>query len=285
MSPSRPPGIVVLDTNVLKHFRDPELRARMLGSLRAANLQLQLSVLNVAEVVPYQSENRRRQLLSLIAELSDGVGLYPLPFELLRLAGQAALDGDDGFWLFSHKLTDRILEIGAITPKHAARAGALNADQVSRWKALYRSTRSTLTPYLIEEGNRDPWGSVAAFLDSEWARADRGGLLVQMIWQLLNLDGSPPSNLLHTQEVWRLHLDGLGANYYEQSVSNKTGKIAEPNDIAQLLFLALGAPRILVTEDKGLHRVAGEVFRGRYTGIRVMWARDFIASADRLRAP
>jgi predicted nucleic acid-binding protein len=279
---ARDAGIVILDTNVLKSLLDANRRVAILGSLRAANLQLRLSAVNVAEVVPLLNERTRAQLLALIAELSETVGLYPLTFELLRLNGQSVVDGADGFWLTTHPLESNFLLPGAITPQWAARIEDSKRDQIARWSAMYANIKSTLKPYLVEQGDPDPWGSVPAFLDKRWSQPDLSGTLVEVMWKLLKLDGTPPPNLLEINEAWRIHFEGMGADYYEKTISKKTARPTQPNDLAQLAFMSLGRPRILVTEDKGLHRVAQAVTRGRYPDTRVMWARDFIESADKL---
>lgn len=131
----------------------------------------------------------------------------------------------------------------------------------------------------IKAAGGDPWGSIVEFLNHQWTRIEQLDAFFDLEWTHLGLPGDAPHAALLANEAWRLYFEGIGATVYERAVAHETPKRVHVPDVMLLPYLG-GAPRrVLITDDKGLQRVASAVLLGRYPGARVMTTQQVLEAA------
>ena len=263
-------GAVVFDTNTLKYLERDDVRRQVQGSLRAADLGLRLSALNVLEVVKSENPRVRTRLLRIAATLTADRWVIPEPPRLLKRTGEAILAGEHGFVPDRSGLEWMLEDPERIDESHVREAQRILGVMESEWQTAHDLARATLQPMLRAKHGGDPWGSIAAFLEQQWTTVEQGDGILQSLWTLVGLPGPAPIEVLLGNEVWRLFYEAIGAVVYERTIPNKLPKPAHMADVFQLIYLAGAARRVLVTEDGGLLRVANQVLSGRYAGSRVM---------------
>jgi hypothetical protein len=152
----------------------------------------------------------------------------------------------------------------------------LQREQI-KWNEAHRITRARVRGMLAQHGQRDPWGSIASFLDEQWTTVDMLGSMIESMWAVSRIPGTPDIQLVLVNEVWRLLFEGIGATVYERCVPGQTLPPAHAADVAQLVYLADRTQRVFVTGDNALLRVAKAVLERRYGGSRVLSPEEFLA--------
>lgn len=272
-------GVVVLDTNALKIFEDPEVREKLFGSLRAANLILRLSTTNIIEILKTENPRVRDRLLVTARALCEQSYLMPPPTALLKQASEAFLQGESFFRVAESGVEWILFEPERLTSEHLTHARRIWAEQEQTWDDAYARGRSPIRRVIEENHGRDPWGSVSEFLDQHWMRVNQLDTFMERTWEGLSLPGKAPIEMLMCHETWRMYFEAQGAVIYERIVANQATRPAETADVYQMVYLTGAARRILVTEDRAFRRVSAAVLLGRYLGSRVMTPQAFLDGA------
>jgi hypothetical protein len=237
------------------------------------------SALNALEAAANQDSQGRQDVLSTIAAIAGSRLLLPLPMLLLRQSAKALIEGRPSFTTAASGLDWLPREPERISAEQVRRAGEILRQSQQAWEVAHRRGRQLIRHRLRERGGRDPWGSVAAFLEQQWTRPAQLDSFIEHAWRRLGLPGSAPVDALLADEGWRLYYEGIGATVYERCVPNQTMQPAHIADVAQLVYLAYANKRVLLTNDSGLYRVAQAVLRGRYSNVRVMRPIDLLSAA------
>lgn len=274
-----PPGIVVLDANAFWQCENPEVQERVIANCRAADLLFDPTAVNLFEIVQTPNPDRRSRLLSAMAAMSYGRPLLPLPLECLRQVGEMISRNQE---TLEHEPSDfewMLYEPDRITDDHVTRVAMLLDQQQADFDARHNSARRHVRELLKSKRLGDPWGSSIRFLEEQWTTRSHLDTYIERYWSQLGLAGPAPIDAVFANETWRLSFEGLGATVYERAVASQLVQPAHANDIAQLVYLAGNPKRVLVTDDRGLQRVAKDVLSGRYLGTRVMSVSEFVAQA------
>jgi hypothetical protein len=157
-------------------------------------------------------------------------------------------------------------------------ANELMDNMQEPWERAHEAARKEIQKRLKAIGG-DPWGSIPAFLDQQWTRVGQLDAFFDLEWKHLGLPGAAPHEALLDSPAWRLYFEGIGAIVYERAFAKEMPKRVDMPDVMLLTYLGGSTPRIIVTEDKGLQRVASAVLLGRYAGARVMCPNELIDSA------
>lgn len=206
--------------------------------------------------------------------------MLPFPVECLRRVGEMISRGEQ---TFEHEPSDfewMLYESDRITEDHVAGAAKLLNEQQVEFDARHKRARRHVRDLLKSKQLGDPWGSSVKFLDEQWTTRSHLDTYIERYWSQLGLPGIAPIDSVLTSEAWRLSFEGLGATVYERAVASQLVQPAHASDVAQLVYLAGNPKRVLVTDDRGLRRVATDVLSGRYAGARVISVSDFVAQAS-----
>ncbi len=270
------PGIVILDASVLRHLVTESGVASTRSRLRTANLRIWPSKLNVLEVLKDGNDARANRLLEVLAAWQGEFPILPLPNEILRAAGQAALSGGSSFVL-SGDLAEFITRSDDDLEQDRRRSidylqPMLDAFEQAHQRSA-RDIRRGVKP------NRDELQDLHTFLEDVWGTDENTQHQIGQIWAALGLPDAPPPDLPAKAEVWRILHDALGASIFYRAV--RTEAQARPAgfaDLMQLLYLA-GADRsrIFVSDDKALVETAKGILIGRYDNVRVMTGEEFFS--------
>ena len=275
-----PPGIVILDANAFWQLENPEIRERVVASCRAADLLFHPTAINLFEIVRTPNPARRSRLLGTMAAMSQERPVLPFPVECLRRVGEMISRGEQ---TFEHEPSDfewMLYESDRITEDHVAGAARLLNEKQVEFDARHKRARRHVRDLLKSKQLGDPWGSSVRFLDEQWTTRSHLDTYIERYWSQLGLAGHAPIDSVLTSEAWRLSFEGLGATVYERAVASQLVQPAHASDVAQLVYLAGNPKRVLVTDDRGLRRVATDVLSGRYAGARVISVSDFVAQAS-----
>jgi hypothetical protein len=265
-------GIVVIDTNCLRHFEDAALEKRIRRSLEAADFEIWPSAINVLEVLQDKNTARRARLLTILRRLATGRGVLPLPQDILRLSGQAIVAGRRGFRA-GMSGTERMLvrDPANVDPKLQQVSQKFLANLEARLGQAHEKARPQVQRVLKER--REGWESIQVFLDTFWTRIEFQDSYLTKLWKLFKLPGDAPLNALMQAPPWRLLLDAHGVAAFERDAVREQPKRVHHADLLQLVYAAAGYKRILVTEEKPLLRAATAVLVGRYPQSSVFnWA-------------
>jgi hypothetical protein len=268
-------GIVVLDTNALKWFVKPESRRRLERSLTVAGLSLRISAINVLEILKTDNPLVRGRLLETTLELIGDGYIIPGPERLLKASAQALLAGMAEFRAPESRLEWIVRSPGRIKERNRIAAKRLLAHQESVWEASHAKARRIVRGIVKKNHGRDPWGSVARFLDEQWSRPEQLDEFLIAMWKQLDLSGDAPVRKLLDFETWRIYFEAQGAVIYERAVAAQTTRPAQMTDVKQLVYLSGAQRRILVTDDGPFRRVAHAVLARRYTGSRILTPSQF----------
>jgi len=86
-------------------------------------------------------------------------------------------------------------------------------------------------------------------------------------------------HLLNVNEAWRLLLDIEGLAVYERTVARKQPKRVHRFDLIQLIYLAGGTERIMVTAEKPLIRAGNLILGTRYSNARMVHISEIVSRA------
>lgn len=275
-----PPGVVVLDANAFWQLESPEVQERVVASCRAADLLFRPTAVNLFEIVQTPNPTRRSRLLGAMAAMSQERPLLPFPMECLRRVGEMISRGEE---TFEHEPSDfewMLYEPDRITDDHVRNAAKLLNTQQADFDGRHKRARRHVRDLLKSKKLGDPWGSSVRFLEEQWTTKSHLDTYIEHYWSQLKLAGPAPVDAVLASEAWRLSFEGLGATVYERAVASQLVQPAHASDVAQLVYLAGNPKRVLVTDDRGLRRVATDVLSGRYAGARVISVSDFVAQAS-----
>jgi hypothetical protein len=258
------PGAVILDTNALKHLARPDQRERVVTGLRAADLVFIPTALNVLEVVKTENEGVRPQLLATVRDLAAGHHLLPMPTRLLSQVGKAIVEKHDRFPLDASELEWVVEHPERITNTHVTGAARILRRNQEFWDKRHRDGRRAIRDLLRAKGVRDPWGDIATFLQVQWTIPSNLDTYIEKMWAGLKLPEPVPIDDVLANETWRLYFEGVGASIYERCVLAQQPRPVHVADLLHLVYVAGWNPRILVTDDGGLRRVASAILVGRY---------------------
>src|SRR5713101_3079312 len=117
-------GVVVLDTSCIKHLKDPATRRYVQRSLRATDLRLLPSTINLFEIAKHPAPGARQPLLEALAAIAGSQPLLPWPIDLLRELGSWATLDQPGRFRVPRSGFEWALDPPLITPELEAKAGA-----------------------------------------------------------------------------------------------------------------------------------------------------------------
>ncbi len=274
-----PTDIVVLDANCFKHLAADDVRDRVQRSLRASQLVLWPTALNVLEIAKNPHLPSRRRGLRAVAEFLDGRPLLPLPETVMREMGQAIAAGEDTFLFDASGFEWMLQRPDAITQEHIDEIEAVLAPLESRLQTAFRRARPKIRRFLKERGIASEWSSIPDFLDRMWYRREQLDDLIRSDWSRMELPEPAPVDKLFTNSVWRLHLEAFGAALFGRVLAGNEMPEVQANDIDQLVYLGTWKRAVFVTEDKACYLVAEGVLSGRHAGTRVLSWSQFLALA------
>lgn len=274
-----PPGVVVLDANAFWRLESPEVQERVIASCRAADLLFRPTAVNLFEIVQTPNPTRRSRLLGAMAAMSQERPVLPFPLECLRRVGEMISRGEETFEHVPSDFEWMLYEPDRITDDHVRKAETLLNTQQAEFDGRHKRARRHVRDLLKSKQLGDPWGSSVRFLEEQWTTRSHLDTYIERYWSQLKLAGPAPVDAVLASEAWRLSFEGLGATVYERAVASQLAQPAHANDIAQLVYLAGNPKRVLVTDDRGLQRVASDVLLGRYPGARVMSVSEFVGQA------
>ena len=271
---NRESGLVVLDTNCFKYLDDVAERTRILRSLRAVDLTIWPSALNVVQLASWRNVARRNARFATLKNIAGNRPLLPWPYDILKRVGEAIQSGEPGFRTGQSGVEWVVDQLPLPSdPKVVQALKTLKAmDQA------FDQAHTTARPKLqamVKKGS--PWKSPAEFLDNQWTRPEQVDTLIEIIWKQLQLSGAPPVTELLESESWRLLIDGFGVSIYLRSVLKQQAPFVELTDMVQLVYLGGRPRRILVSEDKDFVAAASAVVNHRYPGAYVYGWKDFAA--------
>jgi hypothetical protein len=266
----RPMGIVILDTNALKSVEHPNDLARIQRSLRAAHLELGPTALNAIEVIKNENPVTRQRLLGVLARVADGRPLLPMVFDMMRTVAAGMVAGKSHTLLDFSKLEWLIYEPERVTPEHVRLAHDYTRQLQAPWDIGHENARAHIRGRVKESATVEPWGDIPSFLQHQWMRVEQLNGFIDRIWALLGLPDKPPYEELLRDDTWRLYFEGIGATIYERAAMKETPRRVHVPDVMLLSYLGGFYPRVIVTEDVGLQRVARAVLDRRYPGARVL---------------
>src|SRR4051812_33577570 len=90
-------GMLIVDNNCISHLRRPGALERFRGSLRAADLVVVPTELNLLEATAAQPDKLRDDIIETLRTISGNEALLPWPFALLREIGAALVRGEHSY--------------------------------------------------------------------------------------------------------------------------------------------------------------------------------------------
>jgi hypothetical protein len=271
-------GIVILDASCWKRLADRKVEGRVRASLRAVDLTVWPTTMNVLEAAATKNTRVRTRLFDVISRMSDGRPLLSFPAELLMQVGEAIARGEPRVTI-ARGVIDSWLTNVPLANARQDRAVELLSGMDHFFDTVFDKARAEVQSELRALGVLDRWESLAAFLDGPWADIDNVRSTIAYAWRGLGLKGNPPVEQLLENEVWQLFVHVEGAAFYQRTVIRQRQKRVQWRDLLQLVYLAGSHHRIFVTGDKALHAAATNVLAERHPGARAMLVDDFIASA------
>jgi hypothetical protein len=273
------PGIVVLDTSVLKYLATDDGARSARASARVAHVRIWPSMINVLEAMNDGNVTRREKILRILKEWLDDRFLLPWPPQLLRSAGLAARSGKGEFSLPSDELFTLRDQPDLSDESHIeARAFFSNLEGI--FKEAHDGSGPELRRIIKARGLRDQLQDAQLFIEDIWGNDENLSHQSQLIWSALAIDGEAPTDIWRISEPWQVMLDALGAAVFFRSVRLQAqGNPAGLSDLLQFCYLtAHTRSRILVTDDKSMRETAAAVMTGRYPNVRVVSGLDFFTA-------
>ena len=261
--------MVIVDNNCLSHLRRPGGLDRFRGSLRAADLVVVPTELNLLEATAAEPDELRDDLIATLRAIAGHEALLSWPFTLLREIGAALSRGE-----LSYRAPESGKEWYLDDPQalSAIRQEVLsfNATIEDTFTALYETNRQSLRAKLKARNAREDFEDARDFLERQWFDSDLRRHFAAVTWRSFGLPEPVPFDLLEANEAWRLLLDVEGLAVYERAVATETPTRVHRLDLIQLIYLSGSRRRILVTADRGLLRAGEAVLSRRYLNARVV---------------
>ena len=269
-------GIVILDTSALKYLEDPDAKKRVRANMRAADLFIRPSVINLLEILKTENPSIRERLRDIMRDFCQGMPLLPWPHDLVKEIGTAVAENRNQV-----AITETGVEWLLDAPPEEVKQQVELAQEVMRsleqeFTDLHDDARPELQSFLKEHDLKDHWHDGAAYLDEIWSRRPHIDDYVIGIWKQLGLPGEPPVATMLNNEVWKVFLEATGFAAYERAVQQQPPKRVQYADLLQFVYIGASTRRILVSDDNGFLRAAEAVLRERYPTVRVMAASDFV---------
>lgn len=269
------PGMLIVDNSCLKHLMRPEALARFRGSLRAADLVVASTELNLLEATATQPDSLQADLIATLRTLVGNDGLLPWPFALLKGIGDCLARGELTYQAPVSGKEWYLDDLGALRDIREE-VIAFHQSIEDAFTSLHKSNRKRIRAFLKARESRGDFEDAKDFLERQWFGSDLRRHFATVTWRSFGLPDPVPFDLLESNEAWRLLLDIEGLAVYERAVAWEEPSPVHRHDLLQLIYLAGNNRRILVTADKGLIRAGEAVLRGRYLNSRVAHISDMI---------
>ncbi len=260
--------MLIVDNNCLSHLRRPGALERFRGSLRAADLVVVPTEINLLEATAAAPDKLRDDLIATLRAISGSEALLPWPFTLLRDIG-AALTRGEHVYRAPESGKEWYLEDPEALREIRQEVLAFNETIETTFTALHETNRERLREALKARNARPDFEDARDFLERQWFDSDLRRHFASVTWRSFGLPDPVPFALLEANEAWRLLLDVEGLAVYERAVATETPKRVHRRDLIQLVYLAGSQRRILVTADNGLLRAGEAVLSKRYLNARV----------------
>jgi len=270
-------AIVVLDATFLRHLVDPSSVEALRKASRAWALEPWPSVVNVLETLKHPIRDVRERLIAAIADWSGSRPLLPWPPALMKLAGEAALEGESEFVVKATDL-DYLVANRQALDEDREKAVAFLGSIDETFTETHLAARPEARAVLKRDGLVDEWPTAAHYLDTQWNVPESRDHLVGLLWDTLGLPGKAPIEALLRSEVWRLAIEALGTAFYYRLIRKKQ----QPNpagqiDLMQLVYLSMFTRRrVLVTDDGSFAEAARAQLYGRYPNTKVLSAAELL---------
>ena len=246
-------GVVIIDSSCLKCFGDNKVLQRIRENMRTVDLQIQLSAINVLEVMKTPSLTRRNRLLNIIRDISERRPFLPWPLDLIKRSGKAHASGEKGFWSGESGL-EQVVYGNSITAKDVIGAQQLMDSLETDFTDMHENAGKELRPFLRKHKTADHWNTAAAFLDELWTTESHLSDYIRGIWKVIKLSGKAPIEAILEDEIWRIFLEINGFAAFERAVQKKPPKRVHYPDLLQLIYVANNSRRIVVSSDGGFLR-------------------------------
>jgi hypothetical protein len=267
-------GLLILDNNVFRRLLVPRAMARLIGNVRAADLVVQPTEINLLEIAA-ATESVRTRLIAAMREAAEGMALLPWPIKLLKGIGHA-IAGSKQTYKAEASGTEWYLDDHAALSELQQEVLVFNQNLEQAFTRLHERNRRRITEMVKKTKTRDGHGSTRDFIVREWVDSGLRRAYAEVTWSALGLPGDAPMSALEQNEAWRLLLDAEGAALYERAVAQKQPRRVQRMDLLQLIYLAGARRRILVTSDQSLLRVADAILTGRYLNARAVSADEYL---------
>jgi len=274
----RKPGLLILDNNCLRFLRGPDAVAQFKANLRLADLVFVPTEVNLLEIGAAQPDDLQQDLVRILRTLAAGEPFLPWPFALRKSIGRSLVQGETFFR--AERLTfEEYLDNPSLLVELRADVVAFNKKIEAEFSAFHDRRRQQLQAELKRRGEQEACGDVRTFLEQVWDGSEGRQAFADLTWQTLGLPGSPPMHLLNVNEAWRLLLDIEGLAVYERTVARKQPKRVHRFDLIQLIYLAGGTERIMVTAEKPLIRAGNLILGTRYSNARMVHISEIVSRA------
>jgi hypothetical protein len=274
-----PPGMLIVDNNCLSYLRRGDALGRFRGSLRAADLVVVPTEVNLVEATAASPDALQADLIETLRAIAGEEALLPWPFTLLRDIGLALTRGEFTYHVPASG-KEWYLDDPAALQEIREEIVAFNQNLEEAFTALHESTRRRLRAALKARKSRTAFEDARDFLERQWFESDLRRHFASVTWRSFGLPEPVPFELLEANEAWRLLLDVEGLAVYERAVAWEEPRRVHRRDLIQLIYLSGSRRRILVTADRGLLRAGEAVLRRRYLNARVAHISEMIAPAE-----
>lgn len=253
-------GLLLLDTNALRHFESPEQRRTLMVNARAAAWEVRMTAVNALEVAQTGNPHVRERLRSTLCALAQGTEILAWPHTFLNRSARAVAAAADRI-LVGEQQWERLCH-GPISADLSGRAETFLSEQVDRFESLHSDARSEIQRFLKKHDLRFEWGSVQEFLNGMWMRPQHIDTYIEKLWTHFGMEGEAPVRILLNTRWWRMFWEIQGAAAYERAVAHEMPKTVHLLDWLQLLYFPLSERALLLTDDSSFRRAARQVLRG-----------------------
>jgi hypothetical protein len=206
-------GIVIFDATCIKHLESRSERDLIRGSLRAAGLTIYPTVVNLAEATKGDNERVASRAYDIIADLAKGVGLLPIPQEILAETGKAFLAGDIKYTPELYPPEVALSADGAIASEFREAARAYTTPFDRGRTSHFSGWRAAIQRRLREKRVR--FSSADEFLDRVWDGSESQDTYARLVWAEVVKDLSYPGlEQLLQITAWRAFLGAEGHAVY-----------------------------------------------------------------------
>lgn len=268
-------GHIFFDNNTLGEICRRHLATPIRGSLRAVDLRVQPTELNLIEAYAAPG-NIAEDLVWTLRELAGHHGALPWTGELLRLAGLAFLEGRSGVQLPLNEIDPELLALSRDMLRHRLDDFRRNTDRSHA--RLHADARRKLQRKLKEVGVRPRWEDFPVFLEA-WQNLEVREIFARQSWADLGLPAPFPPAVLAEVDSWRLMSDADAIGLYQAALAFEQPRQVQRMDQLQLPYLGGASRQLLVTRDGPFFQAASSVLHGRYPLTRVVKLEEFLRAS------